>query len=81
MITVASRVVHLPERYGTAVGVISFDNDSVIPPTCIAKLASFYDMRLITRHTLDAHDFGLKEFGRLCAFTCINDAVWPELIL
>ena len=71
--------MHLPERYGTPVGMVSFDDDSVIPPKCRAKLASLYDVRLITQRKLNARGFGLKEIGRLSTFTCRNNAVWPQL--
>ena len=65
MITIASRLMHLPERYGTLIGMISFDGDSVIAPKCSAKLSSFYASRLVTLRTLDSRGFRLNR-ARLC---------------
>ena len=73
--------MHLPEPYGTPVGMISFDDDSVIPPKCSAKLSSFYASRLVTLRMLDSRGFRLKQIGHLSVSKRKRNSLWPELAL
>ncbi|WP_170337155.1 alpha/beta hydrolase family protein [Ruegeria arenilitoris] len=75
--------VTLPEadwsRSGAPVDVLTFEDDEMVPPEAVWRLADAYGPAA-RRHLLKPGDFGLKGVGHIGAFARRNSAVWPRLI-
>jgi predicted alpha/beta hydrolase len=59
--------------------LLPVEDDVMIPPTMVRKLAAFYPAAEVTEDLLKPSDFGLKEIGHLRAFAPRNKALWPRI--
>lgn len=64
---------------GTPVDLFTFEDDQMVPPEAVWRLADLYGPDA-NRHLLSPADFGLPEVGHIGAFARRNAAVWPRLI-
>ncbi|WP_170774697.1 serine aminopeptidase domain-containing protein [Ruegeria lacuscaerulensis] len=73
----------LPEAHWAGqdvpVDLIAFDDDQVVPPKAVWRLAELYGPNA-RRRLLSPSDFGVKEIGHIGVFARRNAAVWPHLI-
>ncbi|WP_170468042.1 alpha/beta hydrolase family protein [Ruegeria arenilitoris] len=63
----------------TPVDLFTTDDDQVVPPNAVWRLADLYGPKA-RRHQLSPKEFGLSEIGHIGAFARRNAAVWPRLI-
>ncbi|CUH42438.1 alpha/beta hydrolase family protein [Ruegeria atlantica] len=63
----------------TPVDLFTMDDDQVVPPNAVWRLADLYGPKA-RRHQLSPKDFGLAEVGHIGAFARRNAAIWPRLI-
>lgn len=60
--------------------MISIEDDWMIPPPAVARMAAWHPKAQITHTTLSPSDFGLKSIGHIHPFARRNQALWPALI-
>ena len=66
-------------EYGKQVDLFAFEDDQVVPPKAVWRLADLYGTGA-QRHLLSPSGFGLSQVGHIGAFARRNAAVWPRLI-
>ncbi|WP_170387680.1 alpha/beta hydrolase family protein [Ruegeria atlantica] len=75
--------VTLPEarwaQRDTPVDLFTFEDDDVVPPKAVWRLADLYGPNA-RRHLLSPAEFGLPKVGHIGAFARRSAAVWPRLI-
>lgn len=67
-------------RSGAQVDLFALEDDPVIPPQCVWRLAEKYRGGPVNRHLLKPGEHGLKNVGHLGAFARRNAALWPEIV-
>lgn len=63
----------------TSVDLFTFDDDDVVPPKAVWRLAGLFGPNA-RRHVLSPAKLGLPKVGHIGAFARRNAAVWPRLI-
>ncbi|MCC5987550.1 MAG: hypothetical protein JJT95_07700 [Pararhodobacter sp.] len=71
-----------PESPGLTckVTLVALDDDVMIPPESVWKLAEWMPAAQITSRLLCPAEFGLKTVGHIAAFAPRNRALWPEIM-
>lgn len=67
-------------KCGAPVRLVSFEDDSVMPPNSVRKLAGLYGVKNVTLQKITPADHGSAKIGHLGVFSRANSAVWPTLI-
>ncbi len=67
-------------RYTGPVRILAIEDDVMIPPVTVGRLAPFYPAAVVERVTLAPRDFGLRRVGHLGAFARRNAALWETIL-
>lgn len=62
------------------VRLFAFEDDDLIPPHCVAKLAQGFEGGEVVLHRVDPKARGLNKVGHLGAFSRRNRALWDEIL-
>lgn len=60
--------------------LIAMEDDVMMPPKSVWKLAQFYPEAQRSRQLLHPQDYGLKRIGHIEVFHPRNKALWPDLL-
>ncbi|GAB4271268.1 MAG: alpha/beta fold hydrolase [Pararhodobacter sp.] len=66
--------------YRGPITLVAMEDDVMIPPRCVWKMAGWHPNAQIERRLLVPADHGLAAIGHVHPFSARNSAVWPSLI-
>lgn len=66
--------------YGGPLTVIAIEDDQMIPPSAVRKLANWHPNAQAEHRILRPAEFGLPGIGHILVFSARNSAVWPTII-
>ncbi len=66
--------------YGGPMTLIALEDDGMVPPPCVRRMAEWHPAAQIEYRLLRAADFGLPGLGHVLPFSPRNAACWPALI-
>ena len=70
----------LAAPYTGPMKLVAMEDDVMMPPKSVWKLARFYPEAQQSRQLLRPQDYGLKRIGHIEVLNPRNKALWPDLL-